>query len=265
MKALEQDLGCRLLDRLGKKMALTEAGEAFLKHAERILAEMEIARTTLDRLGKWGQSRLRVGTSTTLCQYFLPAVIREFRESFPRCQLSIELGDTPDLISALAAQRIDLALGMEPMWSEPLEFRKLFTDHLEFLLSPQHPWVQRGSVDRQELNTQQFILYGKGSHTAELIRRYFAEEDVALQSTTDMGSIEAIKELVKLGLGVSILAPWTFRQDLAAGIVASMPLGRRKLRRQWGVLYAKHKSLSLVEETFVGLCRQASAGLQISD
>src|SRR5215831_1518785 len=83
MKALETEVACRLLDRLGKSVILTQAGEQLFAHAEKILAEMDLARERLAELGKWGHGRLRIGTSLTACQYILPSVLREFKESFP--------------------------------------------------------------------------------------------------------------------------------------------------------------------------------------
>ena len=83
MKALEAESGCRLLDRLGKKVVLTQAGEQLLQHAGKILAEMDVARESLTQLGKWGRGRLRLGGSTTACQHLIPPVLREFKESFP--------------------------------------------------------------------------------------------------------------------------------------------------------------------------------------
>src|SRR5438034_688955 len=94
MKALEQEVGCRLLDRMGKKVLLTQAGETLLHHAERILQEMNTARGALEQLGKWGRDRLRIGASTTACQYILPAVLRKFKNEFPQSLVTIEPGDT---------------------------------------------------------------------------------------------------------------------------------------------------------------------------
>src|SRR5690348_2687685 len=96
MKALERDVGCRLLHKLGKKIALTQAGEQLLHHATKILQEMENARESLGHLGKWGHGRLRLGVSTTACQYLLPPVLREFKESFAEHAIAIEPGDTPE-------------------------------------------------------------------------------------------------------------------------------------------------------------------------
>jgi DNA-binding transcriptional LysR family regulator len=261
MRALETEVGCRLLDKMGKKVVLTEAGEALLVHVERILSEMVLARAELDQLGKWGQSRLRLGASSTACQHILPTVLREFRERFPQCAISIDPGDTPEMIAALRDRRIDLAVNLEPRRDEPLAFRPLFTDELAFVVSPIHPWARAGRVERAAIAKQHYILYGKRSYTFEMIEEYFREEDIVLYSSIDLGSMEAIKELVKLGLGVSILAEWTCRKEIEDGALVALPLGRRKLRRRWGVLHWRGRRLSLAEETFIGLCEQVAERL----
>src|SRR5436190_21094232 len=134
MKALERDVGCRLLSRLGKKIVLTQAGEQLLHHATRILLEMETARESLGHLGKWGRGRLRLGASTTACQHLIPSVLREFKESFPEHVITIEAGDTPELMNSLLRQKIDLALSLEPDKEPRLDFHPLFTDELHFIV-----------------------------------------------------------------------------------------------------------------------------------
>jgi DNA-binding transcriptional LysR family regulator len=260
IRALEEDLGCRLLDRLGKTVVLTQAGEQLLVHAERVLQEMTTARAELSHLGKWS-SRLRIGASTTACQHVLPAVLREFKKSFPHCAISIRPGDTPENIEALRAHQLDLAVNLEPRPNEPLEFRPLFTDELQFILGPHHPWAKAGKVERDEIARQTYVLYGKKSYTFQLIEDYFRQERIVLHSLLELGNMEAIKELVKLGHGISILAPWTARQELESRELVALPLGRRKLKRRWGVLHWRGRRLSLAEETFVGLCETVAEQL----
>ena len=258
MKALEGEIGCRLLDRMGKSVVLTQAGEQLLVRAETILDEMTAARLELSHLGKWGSSRLRIGASTTACQYVLPAVLREFKASYPRCAISIEPGDTPDAIASLRSHRIDLAVNLEPRREDALEFRPLFTDELVFALSPTHPWAKAGRVPRDDIARQHYILYGKASYTFQMIEEFFREEKIVLHSLLDLGNMEAIKELVKLGLGISILAPWTAKKEIEAGSLVTLPLGRRKLKRRWGVLHWKNQRLNLAQETFIRLCKSES-------
>ena len=125
---------------------------------------MTAARERLGELGKWGHGRLRLGTSTTACQYILPAVLREFKESFPQCVIHIEPGDTSVALEQLRNNRIDLALTLEPNREAQLEFRPLFTDDLQFIVSPLHPWARAGRAARDEITRQQFILYTRRSY-----------------------------------------------------------------------------------------------------
>ncbi len=262
MKALEGDIGCRLLDRLGKKVVLTQAGEQLLLHAKKILQEMETARETLGRLGKWGRGRLRLGASTTACQHIIPPVLREFKESFPEHAITIEPGDTPELLTSLLNQRIDLALSLAS--NEPqLEFHPLFTDELHFIVAALHPWAKAGRVERPEIPRQNYILYNKHSITFRLIEDYFRHEQMVLNTVIELGSMEATKELVKLGIGVSILAPWIAQKEIEEGSLVALPLGRRKLQRRWGILHWRGKRLNLAEETFIGLCKSACGPLRV--
>jgi LysR family transcriptional regulator, low CO2-responsive transcriptional regulator len=255
MKALEQDLGCRLFDRMSKKVLLTQAGEQLLHHADKILLEMAAARDSLNQLGKWGRGRLRIGASTTACQYILPGILSEFKKSYPHAMISVEPGDTREALDLLQKSHVDLVLALEPKRDADFEFIALFEDEMQFVLSPSHPWAQSGSVVREEIPKQQYVLYNKKSFTFELVEEYFRAEDMVLNAVMEFGSMEAIKELVKLGLGVSILAPWIARKELESGELVALPLGRRKLKRTWGLLYWRERRLTLAEETFVNLCR----------
>ena len=182
-------------------------------------------------------------------------------ESFPACAITIEPADTPTAIELLRAQRVDLALALEPRHEPQVEFRPLFTDELQFILSPMHPWARDRRVVEAEVPKQKYILYDKTSYTVKLIQDYFRTRDQELFTFMELGSMEAIKELVKLNLGIGIMAPWIARKELSEGSLVALPLGRKKLRRTWGILHWRARRLSLPEETFLGLCQAASSSL----
>jgi DNA-binding transcriptional LysR family regulator len=260
IKALESDVGCRLLDRVGRKVTLTQAGEHLLKHAERVLAELRSAREGLEELGRWGHGRLRIGAPVTVCQYLLPSVLREFKESFPHCHLSIEPGDSREVLEAVDQRRVDLAVTLEPQGEDQLQFIPLFSDDMGFVVSPLHPWAQAGKVTRADIPTQNFIVYRRGSRTWRMIESYFREEEIVLNAVIELGAMDAIKELVKVGLGVSVLATWVARKELLEQSLVTLPVGRRRLRRNWGIVHWMGRRLTLAEETFIGLCRSATEG-----
>jgi DNA-binding transcriptional LysR family regulator len=264
MKSLEHETGCRLLDKMGKKVIPTRAGEQLLEHATRILQEMSTARESLTQLGKWGSGRLRLGASTTACQHLIPPVLRQLKVSFPEHAITLEPGDTPELVDALLGHRIDLALSLEVPREPQLKFHPLFRDELQFLAGVTHPWARAGRVERAAIPRQNYILYSKRGTTFRLVADYFRREQMELNHVMESGSMETTKELVKLGLGVGILAPWIAQKEIEEGSLVALPLGRRKLERDWGILHWQGRELNPAEETFIGLCQAFCAPLRNS-
>ncbi len=263
MRALEDDLGCQLIDRVAKQVVLTSAGEKLLRHAEAILKEMEAARVTVRTSCDWEHGALRVGASTAACQHIIPTVLREFRESFPKCVLKVEPGDQAQQFDLLQAGKIDLALMLQPVEDAPpdVSFFQLFDDELCFFVSPRHPWAGLAEVPKAAVESQLLIIYGSGSYTFRLVQRYFAEADVMPSNVIELGSMEAIKEMAKLGLGAGIFAPWIASAEIESGALVALPLGRRRLHRKWGWACRSGKRLVLAEETFIGLCQAVGANL----
>ena len=262
IKALEDELGHRLLDRVGKRVSITQAGEQLLVHAQRILGEMEAARAGLDHLANWGHGRLRVGASVTACQYLLPTVLREFRQSFPKCVIRIEPGDHGRQQEMLREGQVDLAVMLRPDGDREFTFVPMFEDQLCFVVSPLHTWAGLQQVPRAQVAQETLILYNKSSFTFRLLADYFREEKVALNNYIELGAMEAIKELAKTGVGVGVIAPWVARAEIEAGSLLAVPLGTRPLIRQWGVGYLRGRRLALGEETFVGLCQEVAQQVQ---
>ncbi len=261
IKGLERDLHTQLFEKSGKYAVLNQAGEQLLARADRISDEMKLARTDLKHLSEWGRGRLRIGASTTACQYILPAVLREFRESFPKYSISIEPTDGPQGAQLLEENRVDLALTLQP-WMDPrFEFREIFIDELFFVVSPFHPWVTLRRAPLLEIPKEKYILYPRNSYTFQMIESYFQKENITLNSIIEFGSMEAIKEMVKIGMGVGILTPWVAIREIEEGKLMTVPLGKRKLRRHWGIVFMKSKRLNLAEETFVSLCKSVSEEL----
>jgi len=255
IKVLEDEVGCLLVERSSKKAMLTQAGEVFLAHAERSLGAMTAARDELDLMTVWGQGRLRIGASSTTCQYILPTVLREFRQCFPKCAITIESGDQPRQIELLLNNQIDVALLLEPSRYRELEFTPLFTDELCFVTTPVHPWAVAGRVTAEKVAAETLIVYNRGSTTHRMFAEHLREERIQLGQVIELSSMEAIKELVRVGVGVGVLAPWVCRPELEKGTLVSLPIGRRPLARQWGLAHVKGRTPRLGEDVFVGLCK----------
>ena len=260
IRGLEEQLGTKLVERLGKRIGLTQDGVVFLRRCRTVLQELEPAGRELDALKRWGQGRIRIGATHSLCQYLLPTVLREFRDSFPRCEVHIESGDTSELLGLLDEAKIDLAIGIETRVLAWCRYHQLFQDELAFVVSPLHPWASMKKVEIEAMGKESYLVYARQSETYRLIRSHFEKAGLRLRATLSLGSMEAIKEMAKIGIGVGIVAPWVARAEIEAGDLVCIPIWDQPPSRSWGVFVHETKKLSLVEETFAGICEMVTKG-----
>ncbi|MGJ3241802.1 MAG: LysR family transcriptional regulator [Opitutales bacterium] len=262
IKNLEADLRCQLVTRTGRKIHITEDGEELYKDAQAILHQMENVRVRIQDRTNWGRGRLRIGASTTACQFVLPNVLREFNECFPDCILSITPADTPALLEKIRRHEIDVAIVVDAGEASNVTVVPLFCDELILIGSPIHPFVQKSTIRMSEIAKERLVLYNKSSLTFRLIEQFFRDHRVQLDYVIELGSMEAIKELIKINYGLSFVASWIVEDEINGGSIAHIPMGRRRIDRQWGICYAKEKKLSITEETFLGICESVGGGMQ---
>jgi DNA-binding transcriptional LysR family regulator len=252
---LERSLGARLFEREGRAVSLTRAGRVLLDHARRVFLALENAVAATRQASNPDSGLLRIGASITACQYIVPEALREFRESFPAYSLQITPGDGPLVTQALLDGSLDLGIVVRQQKQSKLAYHELFEDELGFLVSPLHTWARSGKVDRRELSQQRMILYNRQSTTFRLIEQYFVRARAELRDWIELGSIEAIKELVKLGLGVSVTGRWTARSEIGEGSLVWLPLPGKAIRRTWCIARLDGRTPSLAEATFTDLCK----------
>ncbi|MGJ8633957.1 MAG: LysR family transcriptional regulator [Luteolibacter sp.] len=257
LRTLEEQLGCRLLDRSGKRIAVTSEGEILLSRCKKVLQELEQATRDLDGLRRWGQTRIRVGAPHTLCHFLVPSVLREFRDCFPRCEPNIVAGDTETLLETLGKGELDLVVGLKPKNHSEDGYRAMFTDQLAFVISPFHPWAAKADDMIQTLGEQQFIIYAKATETHRLIESWMAKMGEKIKSPLVLGDMQAIKEMAKLGTGVGIVASWVAAREIDDGSLQAIKIPDPQINREWGVFHSIQREPSLVEEAFIGLCEMA--------
>jgi DNA-binding transcriptional LysR family regulator len=261
IKSMEADLSCHLFRRVGKHAVLTEAGDRLLQHCEEILQKMRDARADLSQLPGSGQVALRIGAPTTVCQHIVPGVLRSLQEQFPQSGLRIETGDNPQLLAQLLAGRVDLAIMVEPERRPDLAFEPVFSDELHFLMPRSHAWVGLPEISAAHIEQTTLIVPNKTTRTHQLITGYLRARRIIMEKYIEPGSIESIKELVKNGLGVGVVAQWPIRAELQSGELVTRPLGKIPLARQWHAVHLRSRPLNETEGAFVRLFRLAAAKL----
>ncbi|MFO1488905.1 MAG: LysR family transcriptional regulator [Verrucomicrobiota bacterium] len=262
LKALEKDLGCRLFERSSRKFELSPVGREMLAEAEQILEQMKAVRSKIRAFNDWRQGQLLIGANGTACQFLLPPTLREFRESFPSFTIKIEQCTSKQAITLLQENKLDLALLTEPAEPTPnIAFNHIGEDDLQFIVNPLHPWAVKRKAVREDIPNRKLILPERGGNTYGLIEAYFRDENISIQPFIEIANEQAIKEFVRLDMGVGLLPRWLAADDIAQGTLVALPLGRRRLKRRWGVLHSKNRASSLAEDLFINISRSVLRAL----
>lgn len=261
IKSLEEDLGCKLFERIGKKVFLSVQGESMLSSATQILNLMNSSRDRVRNRNSWGVGRLRIAAPASICEYLVPEILREFKESFPQCEIRLTAADSPAIPALLLRNEIDLAISLEsgPADKDVL-FQRIFSDNLVFAVMPNHPWLDRKRLNRRDIESNSFLCYAQSSFTHRKMLNFFRDNGVNIKNFTEIGNVSTIKELVKIGQGVGLLPEWVLSQELIDGTIDIIPTPYGNIDRNWGILSLHGRQLNLLEETFIGLahdcCRQ---------
>ena len=264
LRTLEEQLGCKLLDRSGKRVITTAEGDLLLVRCRRMLHEINQVSMDLEGLRRWGQTRIRIGAPHSLCHFLIPSILREFRDCFPRCEPSIEIGDSALLLNQLTEGNLDLVVGLRPRGKIEEGYRHMFQDRLAFVVSPFHPWAQKGADIESTLNDQQYIIYAKATETHRMIENWMDQRIGNSNRSLVLGDMQAIKEMAKIGIGVGIVAPWVAAREIEGGSLKIINMQGTPIEREWGVFHSAKRQPSLVEEAFIGLCEMAFSMMPVS-
>lgn len=253
MRALEEEMGCRLLHRVDKKVALTEAGEALLHHAQRALQKLQDARVAVESINKWGYQRLRLGVGPLMALTFLPRVLAELRQANRRLLVELLNWDSEDPVSFIENHQADLLIGEKNHVPSEIEFISLFESPYQLIVPPAHPWALLGHVLRGDLPKEPCLLGRKESPGRNLVEDYFAAENLTLNVVAEAECPATIKGMIQAGYGVAVLPRWTVAEELGDATLVALGLGKRVLSQSWGVLHRHGKRMKPIEVGFTEL------------
>ena len=244
---LEQTVGVPLFERAGRRIALTTAGEYFLVHARRLLANLKDAEDTIARLKGVQTGRLSIGVQST-AKYFMPRLLAGFMHEHPGVDMKLEVGNRQQLSELLARNDVDVAvMGTPP---RELDFRvEPFAAHpLGVIAAPEHPLASLPHVPPALLERAPFIVREPGSGTRAAMERYFADVRIKPASIMEMASNETIKQAVIANMGVSFLSLHTTGLEVQNGLLKPLEVDGLPLVRRWQVVHVRARLLSPAAE-----------------
>ncbi|GAB4345123.1 MAG: LysR family transcriptional regulator [Gammaproteobacteria bacterium] len=251
--ALETELGTRLFDRVGRQIALTEAGRALLPRAERILEELADSRRALSNLSGEVSGRLTIATSHHLGLHRMPPVLRRFMARYPRVELDLQFRSSESICSDVEHGSLEIGIvTLPPIPNENLLVETIWEDRLRIVCAKDHPLVAEALDGLEALGRYPAILTEKGTFTRELLEAAFRPLGIPIRAKLATNFLETIKMMVSVGLGWSCIPEIMVTDDLAI-----LDSGEFNLSRQLGIVRHPHRTLSNAARAMRGLLKES--------
>jgi DNA-binding transcriptional LysR family regulator len=260
LRQLTEMVGMPLLEQIGKKLYLTQAGQELQATCRAMFEQLERFEGVIGDLQGTKRGRLRVAAITT-AQYFIPRLLGSFFERYPEIELALEITNRGQVLRRLADNTDDLyVLGQPPEQMDVVA--EPFLDNPLVVVAPhQHALAGQRAITPARLAAEHFLMREPGSGTRLAAENYFRQQRLPLRVRMELGSNEAIKLAVAGGLGLAVLSAHSLALERNSDEITVLDVQGFPIRRQWFVLYPSGKQLSVAARTFHEFLRTESAAL----
>jgi DNA-binding transcriptional LysR family regulator len=257
IKQLTELIGLPLLETVGKKVYLTEAGAELLKVCREVFDGLSRFEMIVSDMKGVKAGKLQLAVITT-AKYFVPRILGHFCQMYPGIDVALKVTNRERVLQRMADNVDDLyVLGQLP---EPLdvEYEPFLSNPLVVLAAANHPLAWQKNMRAEDIAKEFFLTREQGSGTRLATEQFFAERGLKVNVRMELGSNEAIKQAVAGGLGIAVLSAHTLALERNAGELVILDVEGFPIRRHWYLAYPKDKQLSVVAHTFLEFMREES-------
>ncbi len=260
VKQLEAELGVQLLDRSGRRVLLTPAGEVLLRHGRRALCALDEAAAEIGELEALQRGNLLISAVETVVAYVIPRAVSQFTRAYPGVQLRVEEQPDEEIEQRLLAGEADLGIGFVPSKREEIESEPLYEERLSLIVSGTHPLADREQVQLSELGQLPLVLLPTSSCTRRQWDTYAAQAGITPPILVEMNSIHGILQAV-VETNTATILPAVASCISPVESLISIPLVNPTPRRTVGVFYRRHGYRSRAAQAFVTILRELAQAI----
>jgi LysR family hydrogen peroxide-inducible transcriptional activator len=262
IRKLEDELGTKLFDRLGRTVRLTQLGEAFLPRAEAILRQVSSAKLEIQEMSGVEQGKLVIGAIPTIAPYFLPSCLASFGRKFPRVQVSVIEEVTDELLKRIHDGTIDLALLALPVPATHCLCHELFREPLYVVVPRNHRLASLPRVHLKQIESDPFLLLKEGHCFRENALSACSRARIRPNVVFESGQFTTILAMVSAGSGVSVVPEMAVEQREGCKF---LPITDESAFRRIGIVQLKQHFRSRVHRAFLDHLRGIQKGRSVRD
>jgi len=244
IQRLQENYDIQLLNRFGKKLVMTDAGEALYAIAERIF---ELDRLAVDCIRDFQQNErghIRIDASESFGAYFLPPIINPFSQKNPNLRVSVNILPTEQVVENAATLKNDLGFISFAVNHDKLHTREILEDHFVVIAPVNHPFADKKTLHPKDLTGQSMVVHETGSVPHQTIERLVRENRISVSIPLELSSNRAIKKAVENGLGIALVSRKVALEEVQQGTLIAIPLSGKPITRKFFMVHHKDKYFS---------------------
>jgi len=261
IRALEEEVGAKLFDRSGGKVALTGAGKVFQQYAEQTLDARKGMLVTVAEMERVPRGEIVVGANEGTCLHILPEVFAEFRKLYPEVGVQISRLERAKILESIIDNSVDFGVVSAPVDDKRLTVVTIHRDELVIIAPRDHPLSRLKKAAISEV-AQFPLLLPKVGRTRDSLEDLLHERGLKPKIAMELDSSELLKRFVAADVGVGFIARSNVIEDVKAGVLAAIPLADASIRRDLALVFRKDKALSRAALAFIEIAvklKQAEA------
>lgn len=261
IQALEDMYGVLLLERSGRRLKTTEAGETLYHCAREVIKALEKTEKAMEQVSESRQGNLFIGASTIPGQYILPAYIKQFKDRFPNVTISMDIADTEKIFNRVVERELDIGVVGGWLNNRKVEGFPWLEDELVAIVPQNHRLAQQDHVALKELMQEKWIIRERGSGTRKAVEELLAGHGIRreeLSVSLEAGSTEAVLAAIESGMGISVISRWAVMKMDSQRRLVSVKLTEQGARRHLYIIFPRQKSRRKTVTNFLDYMKRVS-------
>lgn len=250
IKSLEDEFSTVLVDR-NQPVTLTDRGQVFLEHAERMLDIVDELKQKLSDLDETPQGHIVLGTTTSIAIQILPRVLSYFQDQFPLIKTSIQSLPSSQIYNRVENGLVDIGIGYLTERNPNLNTSVLYYDTFELVVSPAHPLAKKKHAGVDVLRSTPLILLSPDTVGRRFTEAIFKKHSIEPNIVMELSSSEEVKRMVEINLGAAVISKQSVAHELRQGTLRMIPLSELEVSHPVGVIYKSSRYLNSAMQQFI--------------
>lgn len=255
IKQLQESMDIPLIEIVGRKLYLTEAGERLYEVYLNVNREIESLDAAISQLKGGLKGRLTISSAST-AKYFLPYLLGEFQQRYPQVEISLKVTNRDEVLQHLRQNEYDLVILTQLPNDDMIEAIPFLDNPLVMCAPPEHPLAQEKNITIDQLKKEQFIFRELGSGTRMVMEKYLKQNGFAMKPVMELGTNEAVKQAIMAGIGLSLISKLSLGNELYLNKISILDMPDFPIMTRWHILYKKEKKLTPVTQNFLSFLQE---------